>query len=686
MKKTILTLVFGLVSMTLLAGPVDLTAARNAAQSFLNNSSSSARFRMNPSGADLTLLHSEMSTSNAQQPVYYIFTTSDSYVIVSGDDRAVDILAYGDFCLDMNNIPLGMKDMLNQYRDAIEFLLENPTLKVNPVVGPSNTPSIKAASVGPLLTCNWDQEAPFNRQCNINGHQCLSGCCATSAAMVLYYWKYPTKPTPVIPGYNCRLSYSILSKIFHMDVYLDPLPSTTFDWDNMLDSYSGDYTDEQANAVATLMRYVGQAEHMEYGTTLVGGSELQSDSLSLIADAFVLFGYDPATIQVVKKTSAHNGGATLYTDAEWAEIIQTEILAGRPIVFTADYDNNDHGHAFNIDGYDSSTDKYHINFGWSGYGNGWFALNAISYLSFNYNIYQQAVIGIQPPVDGDPVIHADCNSVNFGAGYNGYEVRRSFTVTAENLRQNITVSLGGANASDFYIDGNSTITPAQAAQGAEVTIAFSPIHEGLLTATVTLSSPNAADVVIPVTGFGIKTGAIIEASDSALSFETTIGNPVSMQLSAVKRDFDGWLASGLEDDSPIQVFSVNASIEGDECFKVTSATKYTTTQGNDSIIFTVQYDPLSVGEHQAQLILRSATLNHLAHPVTVMLTGTARRLGDVNGDGLLTIEDFFILKDAVIANDEEILVNPNADVNSDGVVDIKDFVQLVDMLREIMEV
>ena len=134
----------------------------------------------------------------------------------------------------------------------------------------------------------------------------------------------------------------------------------------------------------------------------------------------------------------------------------------------------------------------------------------------------------------------------------------------------------------------------------------------------------------------------------------------------------------------IPVLSVNASIEGDECFKVTSATKYTTAQGNDSIIFTVQYDPLSVGEHQAQLILRSATLNHLAHPVTVMLTGTARRLVDVNGDGLLTIEDFFILKDAVIANDEEILVNPNADVNSDGVVDIKDFVQLVDMLREIM--
>ena len=679
MKKTILTLVFGLVSMALLAGPVDLTAARNAAQSFLNNSSSSARFRMNPSGADLTLLHSEMSTINAQQPVYYIFTTSDSYVIVSGDDRAVDILAYGDYCLDMNNIPLGMKDMLNQYRDAIEFLLENPMLKVNPVVGPSNTPSIKAASIGPLLTCNWDQEAPFNRQCKFGSYQCLTGCPATSAAMVFYYWKYPNGPTPVIPAYDCRLSYPLGLKTVH----LDALPSITFDWDNMLDDYSGDYTEDQGNAVATLMRYVGQAERMNYGTRSMG-SGIDADSVSLIAGAFTLMGYDPQSVQVVKKVSAHSGGQTLYTDAEWAEIIQNEILAGRPIVFTAlDADGNG-GHAFNVDGYNSSTNKYHINFGWSGYGNDWYSLNAFGCESVNFNVYQQAVIGIQPPVDGDPVIHADCNSVNFGAGYNGYTEYSSFTVTAENLRQNITVSLGGINASDFYIGGNSTITPAQAAQGAEVTIAFSPIHEGLLSATVTLSSPDAADVVIPVTGTGIKTGAIIEASDSALSFETTVGTPVSLQLSVVKTDFDGWLALSIDSVSPIPVLSVNASIDGDDCFTVASASKHITPEGNDSIIFTIQYNPLSAGQHQAQLILRSVMLNHLAHPVTVMLTGTARLLGDVNGDGLLTIEDFFILKDAVIANDEEILANPNADVNSDGVVDIKDFVQLVDMLREIM--
>ena len=676
MKKCVLSFVLVLVTMSLVAAPVDLTAARIAAQSFVNNYGGSAQIRINASGESLRLLHSEMSKVNPQQPVYYIFTTRDSYVIVSGDDRAVDVLAYGDYCLDINNIPLGMKDMLNQYKDAIEFLQKNPSLKVKPVVSPLNTPSLKAISVGPLLTADWDQEAPYNNQCKFGNYQCLTGCPATSAAMVFYYWKYPTEPTPVIPGYDFRLRYPYGSKYVH----LDSLPSITFDWDNMLDSYSGDYTDEQANAVSTLMRYVGQAERMNYGTRSMG-SGVSSDSISLIADAFTLMGYDPTTIQVVKKTSDYNGGETLYTDDEWAELIQGEILAERPIILCAIDDNGGGGHAFNVDGYNSSTNKYHINFGWSGYGNDWCALNAFGCDSENFNVYQQAVIGIQPSAVGDPVIHADCTSMDFGVGYNGYSEYRTFTVTTENIRQSITLSLSGIDAGDFFIDGNSTITPAQAAQGAKVTIGFFPLHEGTLSAVLTLTSPGADDVVIPVTGYGIKTGAFIEPSDTALSFETAVGKPVSLQLGVLKRDFDDVLGKGLIPDSLVQVLPVSASVEGDDCFVVISSAKATTAQGNDSIIFTIQYYPLMAGNHQAQLVLRSMTPAHQAHPVMVALSGFAILLGDMDGDGVLTMDDFFILKTALIDNDDEVLCNPNADVNGDGMVGIKDLVILVDLVR-----
>jgi len=72
----------------------------------------------------------------------------------------------------------------------------------------------------------------------------LTGCAATSLAMVFYYWKYPFDPTPEVEGYISR-SY---------ELNIPALPSITFDWDNMLDRYTDDCTFAQADAVAWLMR------------------------------------------------------------------------------------------------------------------------------------------------------------------------------------------------------------------------------------------------------------------------------------------------------------------------------------------------------------------------------------------------------------------------------------------------
>ena len=355
MKKLIFLMTAAIAAMTLWAAPVDKTTAAKTATDFLANVRYQNSMFNAPMTGSLSLLKAEPSRIAGAGPVYYIYNTTNSYVVVAGDDRSEQVLAYGDYPLDLKNIPAGLQDMLNQYRDAMEFLQKNPDLKVDPAPSPQNNKKLRAAgTVGPLLTCNWDQTAPYWNQCVINNTQCYTGCPATSAAMVFYYWKYPTDPTPVIPAYDCYLSTSYWSGSY---VNGAALPSVTFDWDNMLDSYSGSYNTAQANAVATLMRYVGQAEHMEYGNSSAGGSGVSVDSVSLIAGAFTLMGYDPESVQVVKKTSAYSGGTTLYTDAEWAEIIQNEMLAERPIVFCAVDNSGNGGHAFNVDGYDSSTNK-----------------------------------------------------------------------------------------------------------------------------------------------------------------------------------------------------------------------------------------------------------------------------------------------------------------------------------------
>ena len=491
MKKFLLLLTAAVAAMSLSAAPVDQFTAAKSAYGFLTRGKYNGKITM-PTTEMPRLAKAEPSRVDGSKPVYYIYTTKNSYVVVAGDDRAVDILAYGDYCLDVNNIAPGLQDMLNQYRDAMEFLQMNPNLKVDPVPSPQNTPKLRATSVGPLLTCNWDQDAPYWNQCKINGYQCLTGCPATSAAMVFYYWKFPTDPTPVVPAYDSYLYYSYWGS---EPVSIAALPSVTFDWDNMLDNYTGNYTTAQGNAVATLMRYVGQAERMEYGVSSVG-SGIDADSVQNIVDAFLLFGYDPESVRMVKKTSAYSGGQTLYTDAEWAAIIQEEILEERPIVFCAVDNSGNGGHAFNVDGYDSNNNTYHINFGWSGDGNDWCSLNAFGYSYYNFSVYQQAVIGIVPPVQG-PGIKSFPGKLSMEA-FVDQSSTATLTVKGNELTDNITLVLNDETGY-FAIDANNVALDEQE-DGKVITVTYSPLASGEHTATITMSSPGVDDKVVTING------------------------------------------------------------------------------------------------------------------------------------------------------------------------------------------
>ena len=223
---------------------VDEATARAQAQRFLNTMSAPGRMAA-PAQGDLKIAHIERNTANPAVPVYYIFNTEKSFVIVAGEDRAQTILAHGDRPLDVTNMPENMKYWLSTYKRQLEFLQAHPGLVVETPKAARNLKSL--SSVAPLLTAEWDQVEPYYNHCPIyDGTHCLTGCPATSLSMVFYYWKYPKNPTPEVPAY---ISSSINTQV-------PALPSITFDWDNMLDKYTGTYTTAQADAVAWLMRYV----------------------------------------------------------------------------------------------------------------------------------------------------------------------------------------------------------------------------------------------------------------------------------------------------------------------------------------------------------------------------------------------------------------------------------------------
>ena len=299
-----------------------------------------------------------------------------------------------------------------------------------------------------------------------------------------------------MPGYRCELSTSYWGGASYVNVAA--LPPVTFDWDNMKDSYSGNYTTAQGTAVATLMRYIGQAEHMAYGTSAAGGSGVDADSVSLIADAFKFFGYDEETVQVVKKTSAYSGGTTLYTDAEWAELIQTELAEDRPIVFCAIAGGMfGGGHAFNVDGYDATTNKYHINFGWSGSSNNYYALNAFNGSGSTFNQYQQMVIGVQPPLQ-TPRLKADQSELSMEC-YKNSTSSSKFTLNGRNLEGNVTITLNDENGV-FSIDQNTLTPDADGKVNNTIHVTYAPKTEGEYTATITCSAPGVDDIVITLHG------------------------------------------------------------------------------------------------------------------------------------------------------------------------------------------
>lgn len=490
-KKILFFLAIVVVAFSMSAAPVDQATAAKWAGEFLSYGHKTGKL-MIPNGSKLELKKAEPSRVTGAGAVYYIYTTDNSYVVVTGDDRAEQILAYGDYALDIQNMPPGMMDMLAQYKDEIEYLQKNPTLKVNPIVSPRNTPSLKAASVGPLLTCNWDQNAPFWNECHFGGYQCYTGCPATSAAMVFYYWKYPNDPVPAMPGYESQIFYSGWGSI---DYNHDPMPSLTFAWDNMIDDYTGGYTDEQGAAVAALMHYIGHAEHMVYGTSSSGGSGLSVDSMGNIRDAFLLCGFDQETTRLVKKTSDYQDGTTLYSDAEWAEILQEELFAGRPIVFCA-VSTSGGGHAFNVDGYDSDINKYHVNFGWSGIDNDWLALNAFKGQGSTYNVYQQMIIGIQPPVQG-PAIKVNPAKLSMEA-FVDQNATATVVVKGQELTSAIAVTLDDESGY-FSLDDNS-VAPEEQAEGKAITVTYAPEAVGTHTATLTLTNADAETKVVYISG------------------------------------------------------------------------------------------------------------------------------------------------------------------------------------------
>ena len=521
MKKIVMLAAASLLAtIQLFAAPVDAVTAQATAKRYLQ--ASARRGHAAPAALDVKLVLTEKNQVNTNQAAYYIFNTSDSYVIVSGDDRAREVLAHGDRPLDINNIPCNMQLWLEGYRKQIEFLQAHPDYVVDN--GTPNRTPITGESVDPLLSAMWDQGEPYNRECPMSGTSlAVTGCGATSLAMIFHYWKFPTETTPSVPGYTTQSE----------SITLETLPPTTFDWDNMLDRYRGGYNDTQASAVAHLMRYIGQSERMDYSSSSSGTGSYD------IWQTIRRFGYDPDAMLLSKDSW---WGDENYDDEEWGMLIQEELLSHRPVLMCA-YTPTWSGHAFNIDGYDASDDTYHINWGWSGTGNANYALNAFRGGGEVFNINQQIFIGIEPPATV-PTIKARASRLRTTA-YVDSVATAEFTVKGTLLTSDVTLTLNDENG--VFAINTDHISQQNLKNGMRVTVTYQSSAVGTHNATITLSSEGAEDKVVTLIGQCILethepvmlAASDIDASSFIINWEdiTPSHNVVSYNLEVARVPF-----------------------------------------------------------------------------------------------------------------------------------------------------
>lgn len=391
--RTLLLLVCLAVLSTAWAESLNDNQAREIASNFMKEH--------NMKSADMMIagkvqLNGAPSTSKT---AFYIFNASASqqsgFVIVAGDDRAPAVLGYSDRgSFDPHNVPEAMQELLEGYTAQIEALEQGAIAYV----------PIKAGhTIKPMVPAVWSQNNPFNIRLPFlpSGNHVYTGCVATAMSQVMYYWKWPARPTRSIPAYTS--SYQV-SSTETLSFDMPELPVVDFDWNAMQNTYlTTDTSSAAALAAATLNLYCAQALEMTFKKSSSGAS---TSSIPLRASTY--FDYD---------ASAHMESRSRYSTEGWANLIYSELEAGRPVIFSGSKKNS--GHAFICDGYDGNG-MYHFNWGWNGNSNGYFLLNVLNpdeqgtgsaEGSYGYIYSQGAVIGLQPDKGGSHIFELTATNV-----------------------------------------------------------------------------------------------------------------------------------------------------------------------------------------------------------------------------------------------------------------------------------
>ena len=244
------------------------------------------------------------------------------------------------------------------------------------------------------LSAGWDQEDPYNKYCPIypvTGERCVVGCTNTAASQIIYYWIQ-----------NGLLDFTLSladSDAYQSNRYIMIESSDNpesghlsfAETNKLLQNFN--ILDE--NCIAALCFAAGVVQQADYTS--------KETSTAWNGDLFIRAGFEKD-----EAAEQHESGMSYY------DVLAYELLHGRPTGVSV----RSQSHAIVADGYDSSRNMFHLDFGWGDETTRW------------YTVEEMDALRLYGGINGYiPVASPDLTIDNLSAGKDPVEWKEDVTLT-----------------------------------------------------------------------------------------------------------------------------------------------------------------------------------------------------------------------------------------------------------------
>ncbi len=246
-----------------------------------------------------------------------------------------------------------------------------------------------------LLSTRWTQESPYNQGCPIDPLEyykhSFAGCPAVAMGQIINYLQ-TTQGTRFGDGDDYNTG-NYFGRQFQIDDDYDTYGFPSFEQLNvMLDSVDARFQrgEELSNPLKGAVVFAcGVACKQVYSASETYGSG--TFSVDQAFEAYQRFGF--ANCQLLREA-----------DSTMFATLIANLQAGYPAHLAVENSTGTSGHNVVVDGYRESDGKFHINFGWGGYKDGWFKLPDPGGFSYGWTKIEGLIVNIIPSTEAI----ADC--------------------------------------------------------------------------------------------------------------------------------------------------------------------------------------------------------------------------------------------------------------------------------------